>query len=66
MQISLKVCYLWMYAFERGLILETAGPDDCVAKLMPPLTIEESTLQEGLDILEHAVRSLELPKDLKR
>jgi acetylornithine/succinyldiaminopimelate/putrescine aminotransferase len=35
-------------AFERGLIVETAGPDDEVLKLLPPLTIDPETLQEGL------------------
>lgn len=34
-------------AFEQGLIMETSGPHGEVAKLMPPLTIEMSTLNEG-------------------
>src|SRR5690606_28122768 len=38
-------------AFELGLIVETAGADDQVVKLLPPLTIEPSELEEGLDIL---------------
>ncbi len=42
-------------AFERGLVMETAGVDDQVAKVMPPLTIEEEVLENGLDILETAV-----------
>lgn len=45
-------------AFERGLILETAGPRDEVLKVLPPLTIGEAELREGLDLLEDAVRAL--------
>lgn len=43
-------------AFERGLIIETAGPDDEVLKLLPPLTISENELSEGLDIIEDSFR----------
>lgn len=39
-------------AYERGLLVETAGPRDEVLKLLPPLTIPEETLSEGLDIIE--------------
>lgn len=42
-------------AFEDGLVVETAGPDDQVLKLLPPLTITCDELERGLDILEHAV-----------
>lgn len=42
-------------AFARGLIVETAGPDDSVVKLMPPLVIDGKTLREGLDILVDAL-----------
>ena len=45
-------------AFERGLVMETAGVDDQVAKVMPPLTIEEDVLEDGLDILESAVEAV--------
>src|SRR5690606_26679090 len=31
-------------AFERGLIMETSGPNDEVAKVMPPLTITDKGL----------------------
>jgi diaminobutyrate-2-oxoglutarate transaminase len=37
-------------AFSRGLIIETAGALDNVLKLMPPLTIDEASLDEGIDI----------------
>ena len=43
-------------AFERGLLLETAGPDSEVAKLMPALTITDDELAEGLDVFADAVR----------
>jgi diaminobutyrate-2-oxoglutarate transaminase len=38
-------------AFQRGLIIETAGPDDEVLKTLPPITIPETQLRRGLDIL---------------
>ena len=37
--------------FERHLVIETAGPDSEVLKLLPPLTIDESHLEEGLEII---------------
>jgi diaminobutyrate-2-oxoglutarate transaminase len=43
-------------AFELGMILETAGPEDNVVKLMPSLTISDQALEEGLDILAESVR----------
>ncbi|WP_327593379.1 diaminobutyrate--2-oxoglutarate transaminase [Streptomyces chartreusis] len=42
-------------AFERGLLLETSGPEGQVVKLLPPLTVRDSELDEGLDILDRAV-----------
>jgi len=42
-------------AFERGLILETAGADDEVLKFLPPLVIEEDLLREGFDIVDQAL-----------
>lgn len=38
-------------AFERGLIIETAGPRDEVLKTLPPLTISDEELERGLQIL---------------
>lgn len=38
-------------AFTRGLIIETAGPDDEVIKTLPPLTISDELLTRGLEIL---------------
>jgi diaminobutyrate-2-oxoglutarate transaminase len=45
-------------AFERGLVLETSGPDSEVVKVMPPLTIGDSDLVRGLDLLEDAVAAV--------
>jgi diaminobutyrate-2-oxoglutarate transaminase len=42
-------------AFDRGLLIETAGPDGEVAKMMPPLTITDDELDEGLAIVTDAV-----------
>ena len=39
-------------AFERGLLIETAGPNDEVLKFLPPLSIDDTLLAEGLDIVE--------------
>jgi diaminobutyrate-2-oxoglutarate transaminase len=45
-------------AFDRGLLLETSGPDSEVAKIMPALTISDAELADGLDIFADAVRSV--------
>jgi diaminobutyrate-2-oxoglutarate transaminase len=46
-------------AFERGLMIETSGPDDGVLKLLPPLTIDDVLLERGLEILaQSAMHSL--------
>lgn len=45
-------------AFERGVILETSGPRDEVAKLMPPLTIEADVLVKGLELIEEALHDV--------
>lgn len=42
-------------AFERGLIIETAGARDEVLKVLPPLTIADSELQAGLDVLSGCI-----------
>jgi diaminobutyrate-2-oxoglutarate transaminase len=42
-------------AFERGLIVELCGPGENIIKLMPPLTIEDDVLLEGLNRLAEAV-----------
>ena len=45
-------------AFQRGLIIETAGPSDEVLKALPPLTISPSELSQGLEILEKSARAV--------
>jgi len=37
--------------FDRGLVIETAGPSDEVLKILPPLTTTEADLQTGLDTI---------------
>lgn len=44
-------------AFQRGLIIETAGPQDEVIKLLPPLTITDEQLEQGLDILAESTQA---------
>ena len=45
-------------AFARGLLMETAGPEGEVAKVMPPLVVDDPTLKEGLDLLEVSMRAV--------
>ena len=44
--------------FEKGLIVESAGRNNNVIKILPPLTIEEHILKEGLSILINVINSL--------
>lgn len=48
-----KVCAA---AFERGLLMETSGPNSEVFKLFPPLTIDDLGLEQGFDIIEESIR----------
>ncbi len=41
--------------FKRGLILERAGRDDSVVKIMPSLVIEKDLLVKGLEILKESM-----------
>jgi diaminobutyrate-2-oxoglutarate transaminase len=54
-ELARKVCTA---AFERGLLMETAGPNGEVAKLMPALTISDEELEAGLTIVRDAVLSI--------
>jgi diaminobutyrate-2-oxoglutarate transaminase len=54
-ELARKVCTA---AFERGLLVETAGPSGEVAKLMPPLTISDKELDEGLATFADAVGAI--------
>ncbi|WEG09941.1 diaminobutyrate--2-oxoglutarate transaminase [Microbacterium horticulturae] len=42
-------------AFERGLLMETSGPEGEVMKLLPALTITDAELDRGLDIIDASV-----------
>jgi diaminobutyrate-2-oxoglutarate transaminase len=42
-------------AFARGVVVETAGPRDEVLKLLPPLTIADHQLDQGLDRIAEAL-----------
>jgi diaminobutyrate-2-oxoglutarate transaminase len=45
-------------AYERGLLVETSGPEDEVLKTMPPLTVTSEELARGLAVLEEATASV--------
>ncbi len=49
-------------AFEKKMLIETAGSDGNVLKLLPPLTIEEEDLREGLKIIEEVISDSERAK----
>jgi diaminobutyrate-2-oxoglutarate transaminase len=42
-------------AFKNNLIIETAGSEDQVVKFLPPLVIDEDTLETGLNRFETAI-----------
>jgi diaminobutyrate-2-oxoglutarate transaminase len=42
-------------AFENGMLMETSGAAGDVVKLLPPLTISDDDLDEGLDIIRRCV-----------
>ena len=44
--------------FRRQLVIERAGRNDCVLKLMPALTISEEELREGLDIICESMKTV--------
>jgi diaminobutyrate-2-oxoglutarate transaminase len=46
------------YAFKENLICETCGSNNQVVKFLPPLTISEDLLNEGLQRFENAVDKL--------
>lgn len=45
-------------AFKRGLIMETSGPSDEVAKLLPPLVITKEGLAKGIDIMDASIQEV--------
>ncbi|HEV7980726.1 diaminobutyrate--2-oxoglutarate transaminase [Amycolatopsis sp.] len=54
-ELASKVCTA---AFERGLLMETSGPDSEVMKLLPPLTLTDEELSEGLAIIDESIKSV--------
>ncbi|MEC3982271.1 diaminobutyrate--2-oxoglutarate transaminase [Amycolatopsis sp. H20-H5] len=45
-------------AFERGLLMETSGPDGEVMKLLPPLTLSDDELTQGLSIIDESIATV--------
>ena len=46
------------HAFNLGLVIETSGSRGEVVKLLPPLTIENETLEKGIDLLTQAIEQV--------
>ena len=44
--------------FKNGLILERAGRNNCVVKIMPALITDDEILLEGLKIIENAIKKV--------
>lgn len=53
--VAEKICHA---AFERGLLMETSGPNDEVFKFLPPLIIDRSGLIKGFAIIEESVKAV--------
>jgi len=45
-------------AYDKGLIIETSGPNDEVVKVLAPLTTPEATFRKGLNILLDSARDV--------
>ncbi|MEB3181824.1 MAG: diaminobutyrate--2-oxoglutarate transaminase [Nostocaceae cyanobacterium] len=45
-------------AFDKGLIMETAGAQGQVIRCLPPLTVSEELLAKGLTLLEYSVQEV--------
>lgn len=54
-ELAAKACAA---AFERGLLMETSGPNSEVMKVLPPLTVTDDELEEGLAIVTESVRTV--------
>lgn len=59
--IAEEVC---QEAFERGLLMETSGPNDEVFKFLPPLMIDKVGLQQGFDIIEESIKAVLAKRNL--
>jgi len=53
-----------MAAFKKGLLIETSGSKSSVLKFLPPLTIEETLLREGLELIDEALAETVRPREL--
>lgn len=53
--LATKICAA---AFERGLVMETSGPNDEVMKLLPPLIIDKEGLEKGLQIIDESIEDI--------
>jgi diaminobutyrate-2-oxoglutarate transaminase len=51
-------------AFDRGLLVETSGPESEVVKVMPALTISADELDRGLDILIESTNAVAGTREL--
>ena len=47
-----------MRCFDKKMIIEGAGRNNCVVKIMPPLTISQDELKYGLAIVKEAVQEV--------
>ncbi|MWB77584.1 diaminobutyrate--2-oxoglutarate transaminase [Pseudooceanicola sp. 216_PA32_1] len=54
-ELAGKIC---ARCFEKGLIIETSGPEDEVVKVLAPLTTPVETFEKGLAIVLEAVREI--------
>lgn len=52
---SKSVEFIAKTCFNEGLIIERAGRDDTVLKVLPPLTISKQQLEQGCNIIKNAV-----------
>lgn len=52
----LRAALVQRHCFEHGLVVELCGRADEVLKVLPPLTIDTTTLDRGLEILLGALR----------
>jgi len=53
------------HALERGLVVETSGPDGEVVKVLCPLIIEDADLEQGLEIIAEGINGV-LGRRLRR
>lgn len=52
-------------AFERGVILETSGPNSEVVKLLPALTIEDEALERGIAVVSESMEAALVARGLR-